>query len=738
MHVFVGTFTYIVDFMIVEDISSIIDPRLSQVVLGKPFVEISNMTHDSLEGVVRFTNGTEEVAYKIPHMTEQYNSLSDLEKEHVKSVYLRNEEDKRRGVEYVMSKILGFYKECLELGPEYVTRMDDEGEVMLYFMRRSLEVLWKFQWAVLGGRFNQLSHVSSPLLSKPGEYKAYLLEDKQIPSVGVFDEPGDGVTNSTRRRHNPLSDDVTTFHDGVSMHQLALRSVIALCCNNVQHSRSKHIDIRHHFIREQVENGMVEHYFVKMEYQLADIFTKALPRERFEFLLPRLGMKNNVANENVPAPAPTRSDDQILPFAAWLPIRKKHSLPHRLFQLSTFNSFRIPLHMRQRLELTVFSRFILDANLLRESLEITPIDQAHQFVSPPSGDAIMDFVNELGYTEEIYFVSRMAVNNLYQPSRAIFTNVDYVELMWEEFVQAIQTFLADKANLGIATQKGKKTKPHVNPYCRFTKLSICYLGRKHNIHQRSESPFHLAEEDYRLRNLKFAPKGEEDEVFGMQIPKELITDNIRITPYYNTYLEMVAKHELPSKKSKPAPAKQPKPVKEKSIKPSPVKKADKGKVRKVRKGKSSLQLVDEPDEEPQPALEPQVEDEEFDLQRGIQMSLESFQAHGQAPVGGVAFCEPTSGITQKIPIVEGKGKGIATDEQVAQSLLELQTPKKTSTTDQYIFQRRIPVTEEAPTGPFAQPEDDTSANIVPDTSSPTDAKTCTETDKRTVKEILRF
>ncbi|GJW47994.1 hypothetical protein Tco_0079640 [Tanacetum coccineum] len=129
MHVFVGNFTYIVDFMIVEDISSIIDPRLSQVVLGKPFVEISNMTHDSPEGVVRFTNGTDEVAYKMPHMIEQYNSLSDLEKEHTKSVYLRNEEDKRRGVEYVMSKILGFYKECLELGPEYVTGMDDEGEV---------------------------------------------------------------------------------------------------------------------------------------------------------------------------------------------------------------------------------------------------------------------------------------------------------------------------------------------------------------------------------------------------------------------------------------------------------------------------------------------------------------------------------------------------------------------------------------------------------------------------------
>ncbi|GJV16490.1 retrovirus-related pol polyprotein from transposon TNT 1-94 [Tanacetum coccineum] len=58
------------------------------------------------------------------------------------------------------------------------------------------------------------------------------------------------------------------------------------------HSRSKHIDIRHHFIQEQVENRVVELYFVETNYQLADILTKALPRERFKFLLPHLGMKS--------------------------------------------------------------------------------------------------------------------------------------------------------------------------------------------------------------------------------------------------------------------------------------------------------------------------------------------------------------------------------------------------------------------------------------------------------------
>nr|GFC47441.1 copia protein [Tanacetum cinerariifolium] len=55
---------------------------------------------------------------------------------------------------------------------------------------------------------------------------------------------------------------------------------------------SKHIDIHHHFIREQVEKGVVELYFVTTDYQLADTFTKALPRQRFEFILSHLEMKS--------------------------------------------------------------------------------------------------------------------------------------------------------------------------------------------------------------------------------------------------------------------------------------------------------------------------------------------------------------------------------------------------------------------------------------------------------------
>ncbi|GJX95626.1 retrovirus-related pol polyprotein from transposon TNT 1-94 [Tanacetum coccineum] len=70
------------------------------------------------------------------------------------------------------------------------------------------------------------------------------------------------------------------------------KSAIALCCNNVQPLRYKHIGVRYHFIKEQVENRIVELYFVRTEYQLADIFTKPLPRERFNFLIKKLGMRS--------------------------------------------------------------------------------------------------------------------------------------------------------------------------------------------------------------------------------------------------------------------------------------------------------------------------------------------------------------------------------------------------------------------------------------------------------------
>ena len=67
-------------------------------------------------------------------------------------------------------------------------------------------------------------------------------------------------------------------------------SAISMSKNPVQHSRTKHIDIRHHFIRELVEDKIVKLEHVSTEKQMADIFTKGLDAVQFENLRTALGL----------------------------------------------------------------------------------------------------------------------------------------------------------------------------------------------------------------------------------------------------------------------------------------------------------------------------------------------------------------------------------------------------------------------------------------------------------------
>nr|GEX92742.1 hypothetical protein [Tanacetum cinerariifolium] len=79
------------------------------------------------------------------------------------------------------------------------------------------------------------------------------------------------------------------FYDKVPIY-CDSKSAIAISCNSVQHTRTKHIDVRYHFIKNHVVKGTIELYFVGTEYQLADLFTKTLLEARFKFLVEKLGM----------------------------------------------------------------------------------------------------------------------------------------------------------------------------------------------------------------------------------------------------------------------------------------------------------------------------------------------------------------------------------------------------------------------------------------------------------------
>ncbi|GJU49326.1 hypothetical protein Tco_1218881 [Tanacetum coccineum] len=111
-----------------------------------------------------FTDGIKEITFKTPYKDPDWSELSSEGHDLLPSRVILSEDDYDRGCRKPSNLEDGFYRDTIKIGPEYVTGMDDEGEVT------SLEVLRKFHWMILGGRFNQLSHVSSPLLSKPGEY----------------------------------------------------------------------------------------------------------------------------------------------------------------------------------------------------------------------------------------------------------------------------------------------------------------------------------------------------------------------------------------------------------------------------------------------------------------------------------------------------------------------------------------------------------------------------------------
>ncbi|GKB20102.1 hypothetical protein Tco_0854025 [Tanacetum coccineum] len=319
-------------------------------------------------------------------------------------------------------------------------------------------------------------------------------------------------------------------------------------------------------------------------------------------------------------------------------------------------------------------------------------------------------------------------------------HIDYAERMWEEFTQSIHTFTEDKKNLAQHTQGKKKATLIVIPSVRFTKLIIFHLQRKHKFHPRPESPlldfFPLSRvKSLDLPSILYILFDE-----SMPIPNELITDDIRGADYYDAYLEKVAKHQRylageevsdpdspapkPAKSTKPKVTKQAKPVapkaatkkpqpaptkpKEKKRKQAketteatpPAKRAKAGKVAKKRTLKRSQQLVDEFVDEGIPLTEPGFGDLEADTQRAIEESLKDAHGAPRGPLPPVVFRETDTGKFQPLPEVEGKGKEKVGAEQAAQVLLNLQTPKKKSPAEQYIFQRRT----SAPTEPSGHDE----------------------------------
>nr|GEV37899.1 integrase, catalytic core [Tanacetum cinerariifolium] len=109
-------------------------------------------------------------------------------------------------------------------------------------------------------------------------------QDTRRSTSGSAQFLGDKLVSLSSKKQSALPSRIPMYCDN--------KSEFALCCNFAEHSRAKHIDVCYHFIKEQLENEIVELYFVRIEYQLVDIFTKPLPRERINFLIEMLAIRS--------------------------------------------------------------------------------------------------------------------------------------------------------------------------------------------------------------------------------------------------------------------------------------------------------------------------------------------------------------------------------------------------------------------------------------------------------------
>ncbi|GJW52349.1 hypothetical protein Tco_0093700 [Tanacetum coccineum] len=138
MHVFVGNMSYVIDFTILENIETNIDTSLSHVIFGRPLIEIACLAINRKHGLMTFTDGTKEITFKTPYKDPERSELSSEGHDLLSSRVKLSEDDYDRGCRKPSDLEDGFYTNTIKLGPEYLTGMDDEGEVTYGLVTSSL------------------------------------------------------------------------------------------------------------------------------------------------------------------------------------------------------------------------------------------------------------------------------------------------------------------------------------------------------------------------------------------------------------------------------------------------------------------------------------------------------------------------------------------------------------------------------------------------------------------------
>ncbi|GJZ28048.1 integrase, catalytic region, zinc finger, CCHC-type containing protein [Tanacetum coccineum] len=348
---------------------------------------------------------------------------------------------------------------------------------------------------------------------------------------------------------------------------------------------SKHIDIRFHFIKEHVENGVIKLYFVNTEYQLADIFTKPLARERIEFLINKLGMRSftpetlkQLADEaeetiDIIRAEQIELDDSLVAPANRLKIGKSNlrlssdlkskeatlQVVYDVLKLTPFyKAFQISadvpeIYMQEfwatatvhhhsiRFKMNN-KKHIVNLEYFREMLQICPKLPNQQFEELPFEEAILTFLRDLSHSGEIKMITDVNVNKLHQPWRSFAAgmyhkkNVDYAYLLWEDFVYQVENKNVKKSNEMY--------------YPRFTKVIVnFFMTKDQSIPRWNSVNWHYARDDHMFTTIKVVFRHEDTQLYGAILPDDLTNEAIKDSESYKEYYTIASGAEPPKTKA---------------------------------------------------------------------------------------------------------------------------------------------------------------------------------------------
>nr|GEW75980.1 retrovirus-related Pol polyprotein from transposon TNT 1-94 [Tanacetum cinerariifolium] len=302
-------------------------------------------------------------------------------------------------------------------------------------------------------------------------------------------------------------------------------------CQDTRRSTS---DIRYHFIKEQVENGVIELYFVNTKYQLGNLFTKALSRDRIEFLINKLGMRSftpetlkQLTNE-VDETMDTTIDQQVAMDEALVPHAKRLRIGRsNLRLLSDIKSKESTLQLVYDVlrPSPFFKAFLMDnkkhiVNLesFREMLHICPRLPHQPFVEPPFEEEILAFLHFLRHSGAIRKLTDVNINKLLQPWRffaAIINKcltgkssgydslrLSQAQIMWELYHKRNVDFAYLMSEDFVYQVKHKDTKKRNEMYYPwFTKVIIHHFILKDPfIPRRNKVNWHYVRDDHMNSN----------------------------------------------------------------------------------------------------------------------------------------------------------------------------------------------------------------------------------------------